>query len=149
MGDEYLSHYRTPNPSGLVIAIPFTVADFYSSITVRGIAHGTNSYLLDGANTESSVSRFEIWQFGVQVGSGNLPVLNEDLNRALAYGPTDTYWSQIVVPITGQLEPGAAELRILSGKDTRASGGPQDDLEVDKLTLTTCGAGTPVIGQPI
>lgn len=149
VGDEYLSHYRKPNPSGLVITIPFTVADFYSSITVRGIAHGTNSYLLDGANTESSVSRFEIWQFGVQVGSGNLPVLNEDLSKYLPYGPTDRYWSQIVVPITGQLEPGAAELRILSGKDTRAAGGPQDDFECDKLTITTCGAGTPVIGVPL
>ena len=148
VGDEYLSHYRNPNPNGLVIKIAFTVVENYSSIAVRCLAHGTNSYLLDNANTESSVSQFEVWQFGVKVGSGPLPVLAEDLNRRLPYGPTDTYWSHAVVPVTGSLEPGAAELRIISGKDARASGGPQDDFEIDQITITLCGIGSPVLPTP-
>ncbi len=151
IGDEYVPWYAKPNPGGTTIKIPFTVADFYSSITIRCLGHGTNSYLLDGANTESQVSRFEVHQGAGPdpVGSGNLPVLNEDYTRQLPYGSSDTYWSQIVVPITGQLEPGAAELWIVSGKDTRAAGGPIDDAEIKNITVTTCGAGTPVIGVPL
>lgn len=149
IGDEYISWYAHPHPMGYVVKIPFTVTEGYSSLTVRALAHGTNSYLLSGQNAESDVSRFEIWQFGERVGSGNLPVLNEDYNRRLPYGAGDTYWSPIVVPVSGALEAGAAELWIVSGKDTRASGGPTDDMEIKAPSLVTCGVGSPVIGEEL
>src|SRR5690606_35247877 len=35
MGDEYLTHYAHPNPMGLMVKVPFAVAQGYSSIAIR------------------------------------------------------------------------------------------------------------------
>lgn len=145
IGDEHIPWYAQPSPMGYVVKIPFTVTEGYSSIAVRALAHGTNSYLLQGRNAESDVSRFEIWQHGEKVGSGELPVLTEDYSRQLPYGTSDDYWSPIAVPVSGSIEVGSAELWIVSGKDTRASAGPTDDMEIKDATLTTCGVGEPII----
>lgn len=150
VGDETVPHYAVPTPnSGREVRIPFMVAEYYSAITVRGWAHGSNSYLLGGVNTDATVSRFEIWQAGERVGSGTLPVLAENYARALPYGADKAHWSRFAIPITGSLVPGSAELRILSGEDNRLPASTKwDNFEVDGLTMTTCGAGLPVFPTP-
>lgn len=150
VGDETIPWYAVPSPnSGHEVKLPFSVAEYYSAITVRGLAHGCNSYFLEGGNTESTVSRFEVWQFGERVGSGTLPVLAENYERRLPYGAGNTHWTAFAIPISGSLEPGMAELRILSGEDRRLPESTKwDDFEVKSLTLTTCGAGLPVFPTP-
>ncbi len=152
IGDEYISWYAVPAPTSSPIVIHFPVADYYSSLTIRGKGHGCNSYMLTGKNSSSTVSRFEVWQFGEKVGEGNLPVLDENYARRLAYGnlARPEYWQNLVIPITGQLKPdpmGAnTELRIIPGRDTRvpyATG--LDDCEVKGLTVSTCGVGQPTL----
>lgn len=144
VGNEWLSHYRRPNPDGLEVEIPFTVADDYSTLTIRGIAHGANSFV---GNTESTASRFEIWQTWYQpdraMASGEFPRQDENLERRYPYGPTDTYWSPISIPLSGSLKAGAATLKIISGNDS--SVGDYDDYECANITLTTCGVGTPIV----
>jgi hypothetical protein len=154
IGNEYLSHYSIPSPGGLRIRIPFTVTQEYSSLTIRGLAHGCNSYLIDGVNTDAKVSRFEVRKQSASdddspSGSGNLPVLNEDLLLKRPYGQTSggvltyTYWSPFVIPIPNGLETDSYFLDILSGEDNVGS---FDDLEVAQLSLTACGVGSPTIG---
>ncbi|MGB3328564.1 MAG: hypothetical protein WBA46_06380, partial [Thermomicrobiales bacterium] len=158
VGDEYLPHYAVPSPGGVRIRIPFSVTQEYSSLTIRGWAHGCNSYLIDGANSDAKVSRFEVRKQSTPdddnetSGSGNLPVLNEDLLFRRPYGQrvspggplTHAYWSRFVVPIPNGLELDDYYLDILSGKDNV---GGQDDFEVDGLTLTACGVGEPIYPQ--
>lgn len=153
IGDETLDHYAIPAPGGRVIKIPFEVTQEYSSLTVRGLTHGCNSFLIDGKNTDSKASRFEVHKVGEtdekkNEGSGDLPVRNEDLAKKLAYNEkkngvlTYRYWAPFVVPIPNGLEIGKYELWIMSGEDS--AGGP-DDFEVAKLGLTACGVGEPTM----
>jgi hypothetical protein len=150
LGDEYLSWYRNPTPSGTLVKLPFTPGADYTSIYALIDAHGTNSYMLSGKNADSTVSRFEIWQGGEKKSEGNLKVLGEDYSLRRPYGPTDQYWTKdIAIPMTGSLEGGVpAELHIISGKDTRASAGPWDDFEIKNVRLTQCGVGVPVLIDP-
>ncbi len=150
LGNEYLSHYRRPNPDGLVVTIPFTVAANYSTLTIRGIGHGCNSF---SRNTASTASRFEVWQTvgGVykSVASGEMPRLNENLEKRYPYGETsggvytNRYWEDMVIPLSGSLIAGAADLKIYSGKDS--SVGDNDDFECASVVLVTCGSSGPVV----
>lgn len=144
LGDEYVPWYAQPNHSGREVRVDFTVPDDYTSLKITALAHGCNSYLLDGENTEATVSKFVIRQNGEDVSSGNLPSLAEDYERRLPYGSGDAHWSRIVVPMPGALKAGTATLVIESGEDTRASGGPWDDFEVKNIVLTACGVGQPL-----
>ena len=160
IGDEYLSHYAVPSPSGRTISFDFTVEDNYTSLTAVCKAHGTNSYMLNGKNAESTVTRFEVWQFGEKIGEGELPVLAENLAQAYPYDPAESvtfedgstrdpigyyYWSDLVIPITGSVEPGTATFKIISGYDSRASLGPYDDCEFADVYLRQCGIGSPIL----
>ena len=144
VGNETLSHYRRPTPDGLTATIAFTVLDNYSTLTIYAKGHGCNSFV---RNTASTASRFEIWQTvgGVykSVASGEMPRLNENLEQRYPYGPTDTYWQDMVIPLSGSLATGAADLKIISGKDSDV--GDNDDYEVSSVRLKTCGVGQPVI----
>lgn len=84
VGNEYLGHYRRPNPDGLEVKIPFTVAADYTTLTIRGLGHGTNSFV---RNQESEASRFETWQGGQRKASGDMPRIPEYLERWLPYKP--------------------------------------------------------------
>lgn len=159
LGNEYLSHYRRPNPDGIdTVKIPFTVPNDYSTATIRAKAHGCNSFV---RNTESEASRFEIWQTvdGVykSVMSGEMPRVPEYLERRLDYKPRslpirledgttttnpDYFWQDIVVPLTGRLIAGPADLKPISGKDSDV--GDHDDFEISSVYLTVCGVGEPV-----
>lgn len=150
VGDEVVPWYAVPSPGGKEIRIPFTVSEYYSSLAVYGLAHGSNSQMIGGVNTDIDVSRFEIWQFGEQVGSGNLPIIDENYARQLPYGSSDDYWQRIAIPIGGHLEPGQAELRILSGENRDLPESTKwDDFEVKSLSLRTCGVGEPILPMPI
>ena len=144
VGNETLSHYRRPTPDGLTATIAFTVLDNYSTLTIYAKGHGCNSFV---RNTASTSSRFEIWQTvsGVykSVASGEMPRLNENLEQRYPYGPTDTYWQDMVIPLSGSLKSGAADLKIISGKDSDV--GDNDDYEVSSVRLKTCGVGEPVV----
>lgn len=137
LGDETLSHYRRPTPDGTTVTFPFTVPNVYTTLTLFCEAHGTNSYL---TNTETNVSRFEIWQGGERATEqGELPFLPENLSQALPYSQ-DTHWSPVVIPLKGSLNAGSAELRIISGTDTGF-----DDFECKNIRIRLCGVGAPAI----
>ena len=143
VGNEYLTHYRRHNPDGLEVSIPFTVDDDYTTLTIRAIAHGANSFV---GNTQSTASKFEIWQpheTERAVASGEFPRQDENLEQRYPYGPTDTYWSAVTIPLSGSMKAGAATLKIISGYDSTV--GDYDDYEVANVTLTTCGVGTPIV----
>jgi hypothetical protein len=143
LGNEYLWHYRRPNPDGLTKDIPFTVPADYSTLAARGYAHGTNSFM---QTTGSTASRFEIWQTvdGTykSVASGELPSLAENLSKRLNYS-IDSTWDTFAIPLRGSLKAGSAVLKIISGRDSAV--GDYDDFEVRDLTLETCGVGTPAV----
>ena len=150
LGTEYLSHYRRPNPEGLEITIPFSVADDYTTLTIRAIGHGTNSFV---GNTTSTASKFEIWQTvdGTykSVASGDMPRRDEYLEQRYPYGETsggvytDRYWEALVIPLSGSLQVGPADLKIISGYDSAV--GDYDDFEVANVVLEAGGVGTPII----
>jgi hypothetical protein len=140
LGDETLSHYRRPQPDGTIVKLPFTVPDDYSTLTLLYEAHGTNSYMTD---TETNVSRFEIWQGGERAtDQGDLPFLPEYLEQKFDYSTNGNprAWSPGVNALSGSLAAGAAELWIISGTDTGF-----DDFEVKNVRLRLCGIGTPLI----
>lgn len=147
LGDEYVAWYAIPSSGNRTqITIPFNVHEYYSSIAVYGLAHGVNSQYIGGANEDLEISKFELWQHGEKVGSGNLPILDENYSKRLPYGSSDTYWDRFVVPISGRLEPGSAELRIIAGENRNLpTGTKMDDFELKDLVLRTCGVGLPVL----
>ncbi|MDQ3540899.1 MAG: hypothetical protein M3440_09440 [Chloroflexota bacterium] len=139
LGNEYLAHYRRRNPDGTTKTIPFSVTNGYSTLTIRGYAHGCNSF---ARNTDSTASRFEIWQGGAKVAEGEMPRLDEDLEQRKNYS-LDSTWERIVVPLSGSLAAGSAELRIISGFDSTV--GDRDDFECRDLVAELCGVGAPIV----
>lgn len=148
MGDEYLPHYVTPSGGGNEqVSVAFTVPGTYTSLALTGRQHGTNSYLLGGVNTEASVSKLEVWQGGERVGTADLPMSPENLTAAYDY-TNDAYWTDFRMPIPGKLTPGAAELRIISGRDNRISDVyALDDFEVKNLAIEARGTGSAVLPE--
>ena len=144
VGNEYLSHYRRPNPDGLEVSIPFTVVDDYTTLSIQAKAHGANSFI---GNTQSTASKFEIWQTWDDpdraAASGEFPRQDENLERRFPYGPDDTYWQDVSIPLSGSLKAGSAVLKIISGYDSTV--GDYDDYEVANVVLTTCGIGEPIL----
>ncbi len=140
VGNETLSHYRNPSPVGLEYEIGFTALDDYTTATIRFDGHGCNSFV---RNTESTASRYEIWQGGDRVMSGEMPRQDENLELRLDYDLDSTWAENLVVPLTGRLDAGPATLKIISGKDSDV--GDHDDYEVKNVRATFCGVGKPVI----
>lgn len=152
VGDETLSHYAVPAPSGTsrTIAVTVSSAD-YSSLRLSGRCHGTNSI---GDRTAVTGSVIEVWQLPDpslpssgsneirKVGSLDLPTADEELSKRRPYGTQSKWWTAFSLPMPGSLKAGPAELRIVAGKPE--SGG-YDDFEVRDLALTYCGVGLPVL----
>jgi hypothetical protein len=141
LGSATLSHYRRPTPDGMQLTFAFEVPEYYSTITARGWGHGVNSY---NDNSQLDVSTFEIWQSGTRVAQGDLPRLAERLPRRYDYDQ-DQYWSRLSIALSGSIEPGTAELRIIAGEETIDDVDIVDDFEIRNLTLETCGVGEPII----
>ena len=140
VGDEYLSYYAVPNPEWLEISFTITVPDTYTALVLSGEGHGCNSYLIDGANAESEVSKIEVWQGGDKpVGTATLPTMPEN------YGASPT-WQSFRLPVPGRLTPGVATVKLLSGQDRRIPDAyTNDDYEIRNLVLTLTGVGVPVL----
>ena len=139
LGNQTVGYYRNPSPngntSGTEHRIAFSVVNPYTTLTIRGWAHGTNNF---AGGQNSTASRFEIWQDGARVASGDLPVTGEDGG---ADYDQDAPWHQIVIPLSGSLLAGSAELRIIAGEDTDV--GDVDDMELRDCAITYCGIGAP------
>lgn len=164
-GTQTISYYRDPSPDSVrdpnetdkdvkdrrwVVEIPITVTDAdYSSLRLLGQAHGTNSIKNTTAITGSCV---EIWQLEdpskpeggenemKRVGSVDLPTLNEESSKRRNYASSDTYWTNISLPLPGSLKEGAAKLVIVSGS---SDGDDADDFELKDLQIRYCGVGLP------
>jgi hypothetical protein len=150
VGDETVPWYAVPAPGGSTITVNFTPLDDYTSITLVGRHHGTNSQFIDGANADLTVSRFQLWQGGSQIGEGALPVADENYALQLDY-TNDANWADFAVPIPGTLDGGvAAELRIVSGVNPALPAATDDDdFEVKSIVLTSCAQGAPTLpGEP-
>lgn len=144
LGDEHIPWYAQPAPSGKTFSIPITVPDTFTSLAISLYLHGSNNYLLGAGNTESSVSKIEVWQNGEEVGSTELPVVAENYEQRLPYGSGLTHWEQFRLPVPGRLEAGSAEIRIVSGEDTRLPSHTRwDDFEARDIRLELRGAGAP------
>lgn len=145
VGDEYIPWYAVPQPQGTTIPIPITVPDEYTSIAISGWVHGSNSYFIDGVNTDSTVSRLEVWQGGDDkpVGTADLPVMPENYEQRLEYGDGLKHWLPFRMSVPAPRGPGAAEIRAVAGEERRATGGPVDDFEMQGLVVTYYGAGQP------
>lgn len=145
LGDEYLPHYVIPTAGGESVTIPFTVPGTYTSLALTGRQHGTNSYQLAGANTDSTVSKLEVWQGGERVGTAELPVSPENLALRLDYD-NDANWFPFRMPIPGRLEAGGAELKIIAGEDNRIGAAFRiDDFEIKNPAVEARGTGTPIL----
>lgn len=145
LGDETIPWYAQPSPSGKTFPISVSIPDTFTSLAISLYLHGSNSYLIDGANTESTVSKIEVWQGGEKpVGTVELPANEENYNQQLPYGSGLEHWTQVRLPVPGRLEPGEAEIRIVAGEDKRLPESTKfDDFELRNITLELRGAGTP------
>lgn len=144
LGDETIPWYAVPAPSGTTRSFWLTVPDEYTSIVLSGKAHGTNSYFIEGANSESTVSTIEVWQAGEKVGSTDLPVLPENYARRLPYSNV-AHWTSFRLPVPGRLEPGSVRIDFVAGEDKKATGGPIDDYEIRDVWITLAGVGQPIL----
>lgn len=142
VGDEYIAWYKRPGPDGASVSFSFTAPDNATTLTLSGKAHGCNSFFIGGGNSGSTGSRVEVWQGGVKVATGLLPVLDENLAARLDY-TKEGNWTPFSVALSGSVAAGAAELRVVGGVNALAVYGPTDDFEVKDVTLALCGVGTP------
>jgi hypothetical protein len=145
IGDEYVAWYAQPSPQGTRVSVTITVPDTYTSIYVTGRAHGANSQLIGGVNTDLDVSKIEVYQDQGQddpekpVGSVELPVMNEDYAKRLDYD-NDAYWQDFRRPVPGRLEPGTARVDLVAGGT--------DDYELKNVKLVLAGVGVPALPVP-
>lgn len=154
VGNQTMSNFADPTPDGIVEAITFTVPAVYNTLTIEARAHGSNDHMGSVVNPGDTTSTFEIWQrpdpaLGAVTGndferrgSGDLPELED---AGSADYTDDSLWSDIVIPITGSLVAGDAELRLVSGSTGTEKA--YDDFEVKNLALIICGAGEPLLPE--
>ena len=149
VGDETIPWYASPSPSGTHVSFEITVPDDYTAIVLEWYSHGCNSYFLDGASSESTVSKIVVEQGGEEVGSAELPMQPEEYELQRPYGSGLTYWGFNRRPVPGRLKAGRATVRITSGEDKRLPESTKwDDFEVRDVVLKLTGVGTPVLPTP-
>jgi hypothetical protein len=153
LGDEWLSYYAVPSPSGTEFWLEFDAPAYFSSITILAEMHGCNSYLLPGdekadpnGNYESTVSKYEVYQGDAleeddRLGSGKLPMLPENYGKPAV-------WVERLVPIrldNGKVGlPGRVKVKIMSGKDSKISEAfTWDDFELRNIRVRICGHTEP------
>ncbi len=145
LGDETIGWYASPAPQGKEFPIQVTTPQTFTSLAISMYLHGTNSYLLDGGNSDSEVSKIVVEQNGEEVGSADLPVINEDYELQLPYGSGLDHWQAVRLPVPGRIEEGPVTIKIVAGEDSRASGGPIDDFELRDIVLELRGAGEAIL----
>lgn len=144
IGDELVPWYARPNPSGKEVVFNITVPNEYTAIVIEFYSHGCNSYFLEGASAESTVSTVTVEQGGEEVGSAELPMQPENYEQQLPYGNGLEHWGFNRIPIPGRLDSGTATVRIKSGEDNRLPESTKwDDMEVQNVVLKLTGVGRP------
>jgi hypothetical protein len=150
LGNETLSHYAVPVPSGTSDTWNITIPDRATAVNVRGLHHGTNSQLIGGVNTDIEVTKWQIWTDGTTdfsedgedaprpETSGNMPIVNEDLLLRRDYTNLAN-WSPFAINL-GRLDAADYILRLVSG--VKAS---WDDFEVRDVVLEVWGIAEPLV----
>jgi hypothetical protein len=157
LGDETLSWYAVPSPSGVVKDWSITIPDRTTSVAVRGWHHSTNSQNIRGVQTELEVSKFAVYADGVDPDDddaraetqGNMPIVDENLAARHPYSVFTVdgdgnvtnagYWQPFAVNLQ-RLDAGDYTLRLSSGIKSG-----RDDFEVRKIELHVWGRVEPVI----
>lgn len=155
IGDEYLSHYAVPAPQPGPIEWMVTLPTRATTVNLRGLHHGSNSQIIDGAQTDLEITK---WEMRIDKDSeradstGNMPVVNENLNSRLAYNPTRNviiedgtrknpigyyYWKPFGVTFRN-VDAGEQWFRIVPGDKYGL-----DDFEVASVYLEVYGATEP------
>lgn len=144
IGDERVDWYAVPNPNGKEITFDIVIPNTHTAMILEGWIHGSNSQLLEGANTDIEVSKVEVWQGGGDkpVGTATLPSTPEDYEKRLPYGIGTTHWQRFRIPVPGRLDPGIATVKLIAG-DNKGAG--WDDYEVQQLDLVMTGTGYPAL----
>lgn len=149
LGDETLSHYAVPSPSGTSDTWDIEIPDRATAVNVRGLHHGTNSQLIGGVQTDLQVTKWQIWPGGTTsfpdndsdnrpVRTGNMPIVNEDLAARKDYTNLAN-WSPFAVNLKS-LDPGEYVLRLVCGEKAG-----RDDFEVRDVVLETYGTTEPTV----
>lgn len=95
LGDEFRSNYAHPATQGVEKVWTFTLPSNVSVANIRGEGHGWNSQVIGGVQTDLEVTKWAVWQHGVDrtnrdnqpISSGNMPVMNEELSTNWATKP--------------------------------------------------------------
>lgn len=149
VGDEVVPWYASPNPSGREVSFGITIPDDYTAIYVEYWSHGCNSYFMDGASSESSVSKIIVEQGGEEVGSVEMPMQPEEYDLQRPYGSGVTYWGFNRVSLPGKVKAGVATVRFVSGEDNRLPWSTRwDDFEVRNVVMKLTGVGQPILPTP-
>lgn len=153
LGDENVSWYAHPAPQGLEYTWDFSIPKRATAINVVFKVHGSNSQFIGGVNEDLSVSKFELWQLPIvdpeeddPHSSGSLPVLDENYAQRYRYATDDSKWSPGAIALKGfEEEEVDVRLKLISGDNPDASGGPQDDFEIKDMYVEIYGTVEPVI----
>lgn len=138
LGTRTVSWYEVHAPTGThddIVVTPLANSDF---VWVKGIHHGSNSYETSTDKKTKDWSRIEVWQGGVRLGYGNLPVSGERWSDTLDY--TDhTKWDSFEVFVACYIRTvdGDVTFKFVSGTEPGTS--TRDELELDDVTWQTAG----------
>lgn len=146
LGNETLSHYADPVPHDTSATWPIEIPDRATAISVRGLAHGVNSQIVDGVESELEVTKWEVYLPGEDPddddvrpqASGTMPTMPEDLAARKDYTNLAN-WSPFAVNLN-RLEAGSYVLRLVCGTKSDV-----DDFEVQAVDLHIHGTNEPVI----
>lgn len=150
-GNETLSHYAQPSPVGTSGTWAFNIPDRATAVNVRGSAHGVNSQIVNGVESDLEVTKFQVWLASVPASqydatgtgaprpetSGNMPVMSENLALRKDYTVLSN-WSPFAVNLS-RLDAGDYILRIVCGTKSDV-----DDFEIRGVVLEIWGVQEPV-----
>lgn len=140
LGDETLSHYAHPSPQGSSKQWKVTIPTRATTVNIRGWHHGTNSQVLNGAQTELEVSKWEMRSnpdAEQADSSDNMPVVDEELSSRRPYWDGLRWWKPFGVSFRN-VEAGDQWFRLVAGEKSGL-----DDFEVSGVYLEIYGATEP------
>ncbi len=130
IGDETVPHYAVPVPVGTEKTWAFSLPERVTVANVRGWCHSFNSQTVAGVDTELTVTRWEVWEAGVDrdddanspVSSGTMPVQAERYSSGISFVPFATAAGRQpgddgYVTDPGEWVPFAVNLRTLDAGD--------------------------------
>ena len=142
IGDEVVPWYAQPSPAGRELSWTVTIPERATAVNIRGMHHGSNSQLIDGAAADDlTVSRWELWRPGEDKAesSGNIPAVPENYTQQLPYATYLSLWTPFAVNLRGT-EAGTVTIKLIAGDNAGI-----DDLEVRDVVLEYFGVADPII----